>query len=276
MNDYYATRQSCLHEGIKTMAKTTIFEQMRVAAQSTAQHNASVIKLVTGLTDETVIAKLRYEYLIGTLMGRCGLGDNAAIDYLPAMDAKPGAKGKWSDFPIKAPETFDPAKHRPLAVHHAYRGGLANWSNIRASAGLAPLKTVAPRAPDTAPAASDKPVPVTLESFVVPKECNAAIAAQLVANFDTLLDRTLKAHGDHIVGEAGAIIRQIRKDIHVYVVDLADALAKDQAAPADETAKALEETRAMLATMRAELEAANAAKAAPLAPAKAGRKAKAA
>lgn len=266
---------------------STIFEQMRVTAQSAASHNASAIVLLASVKDEAVIEKLRHEYLIGTLMSRCGIGDNVAIDYLPVMGAKPGTKGKWADFPVKAPETFDANKHRPLAVHHAYRGGLMNWSNIRASAGLAPLKVASTRAAATTPAATSKPVPVTLETFVVPKTCDAAIATALVVNFDKLLTDTLKAHAKTITGDTGATLRKVRDDLHAYVGDLASALLRDrEAAPTPslraaienvETAKALEETRAMLATMRAELIAANERAAqASAKPVKAARKAKAA
>lgn len=244
--------------------QVTIFARMRDAAQSTASHNASVIVILRDAgNDEATIDKLRHEYLIGTVMGRCDLGDNAAIDYLPVMGAKPGTKGKWSDFPIKEPTTFDPAKHRPLAVHHAYRGGLANWSNIRASAGLASLRTATTRAAQTMPAGADKAVPVTLETFAVPKTCDAALATELVVNFDTLLTDTLKKHAATIKGDAGSILRKVCDDLHAYVGDLASALQRDrEAAPKasilaaienTETAKALEETRALLATMRAEL-----------------------
>jgi len=262
----------------------TIFEQMRVAAQSTAQHNASVVKLVVGLTDETIISKLRYEYLIGGLMGRCNLGDNAAIDYLPAMDAKPGTPGKWKDFPIKAPETFDPKVHRPLEVHHAYRGLLSGWSNIRASAGLASLKAASTRAPKTEPAASGKAAPVTVASLVVETGVDARHIAAQVNKFEGWLSASLKTNAKRVTGETGAWLRKVSDDLHSYATDLAAAMQADAVKPVptlvaaienEETAKALAETRAMLATMRAELAAANAAKATPaLAPAKAGRKAK--
>lgn len=247
-----------------------IFALMRDAAKSTASHNADIVVILRDAPhDEATISKLRYDYLIGSLMGCCALGDNAAIDYLPAIDAKPGTKGKWSDFPVKAPETFDPAKHRPLDVHNAYRGALSNWSNIRASAGLPSLKAASTRAAQTEPGANGRAAPVTLETFAVPKTCDATIAAGLVANFDTLLTNTLKTHAKTIVGDAGMILRKVCEDLHAYVGDLASAIQRDKSATPslratvenEETAKALAETRAELATMRAELAAVKAVQA---------------
>src|ERR1700722_3348843 len=147
---------------------------MREAGKSAASANVRAAAILKNAckagVNEAYLAKLRYEFIVGAVMGACNLGDNAAIDYLPLLDAKPGQPGKWKDYPVSAPASFDPARHRPLDVHHAYRGALANWSNVRKAAGLPPLKVVKRAAQKTEGdmGGIGEPEPIVLASFAVP------------------------------------------------------------------------------------------------------------
>lgn len=160
--------------------------------------NKAAIAILVAVTkdgvDEPYVAKLRYEFMIGALIGTSNIGYNAAIDYLPALDAKPGQKGRWQDFPVNAPETFDPAKHCPREVHDAYRAGLMAWSRVRAAAGLPSLKASSTKATQQPSGEGDtgkSDAPVTLESFVVPNNLDTVGMLALARQCDDILRANL-------------------------------------------------------------------------------------
>jgi hypothetical protein len=203
-------------------------DAMRAAGKGSQQSYASAIAILTGQTDEAYIATLRQDYLIGALTGVDGVTVEQAIDYLPVADAKPGTKGKWSDFPVNDPSTFDATVHRPRDVHNAYRSGLMGWSRVRASAGLPSLKATTKHEPRAPKSAAETGVAVAVDTFVAPSHLDTAAAVQLAHHLEDVLRRVLGSK--EIKGDAGKALRDMHRDMTEYLAEADKALA-----PATET-----------------------------------------
>jgi hypothetical protein len=211
-------------------------EAMRNAGKGATQCYASAIAILKSVTatgvDEVYIATLRQDYLIGALTGVEGVTVDQAIDYLPIAGAKPGTKGKWSDFPVSDPGSFDAKVHRPLEVHNAYRSGLMGWSRVRSTAGLPSLKApsaktvekVAKRKARQAikSAAAVASVPVAIDTFVAPSGLDNAEAIKFARHEAEALKKVLAS--PKIKGDVGQVLRDMLRDMFEYLNDADKAL----------------------------------------------------
>ena len=236
---------------------------MRLAAQSSATSIDACVAILKGITNEEAIAVQRYEFIVGRVMSN-KLGDNAAIDYLPAIDAKPMQKGKWLPFPVNEPGTFDAAKHRPLDVHNRYRAALTAWSEVRKSAGLPSLAT--PRVARVKDGEETETAPkVTPSGLAVETGLDTAAIVSHVQAFENWLERTLKANAKQIRGDAGSILSDVEKTLRAHMVKLTNALASDAVpAPTSAEAKRAAELKASNDALVKELAALKASMVAPV------------
>lgn len=236
------------------MSNNSNLDAMLECGQASSEMNDRAIAILKA--DSSNETALRYKFIVGRIMAR-DTNYETAVDYAPAIDAKPGTKGKWQPFPNE-PTTFDAKAHRPLVIHNRYRAALTAWSQVRASAGLA--SKVAPRAPRTGQGEGEsvKDEPIIVSALAVETGLDTATIVKYVKAFDKWLTATLSTNKVRVRGDAGEALRKVEADLHAYVADLADALARD-ATPSPTVASArdaeLEASRKAMEAMKAELEA---------------------
>lgn len=247
---------------------TSNLDAMLECGQASSEVNDRAIAILKA--DSSNETALRYKFIIGRIMSRDTSYETAA-DYAPAIDAKPGMKGKWQPFPVNEPTTFDAKVHRPLVIHNRYRAALTAWSQVRASAGLASLGGKRePRVDQGEKGEGDKPK-VTPSGLAVETGLDTAAIVSHVQAFENWLERTLRANAKQIRGDAGSLLSEVEKSLRAHMVKLTNALASDTI-PAKTVIEAKREAdlkasndalHAELAALKATVAAAQAPSAAP-------------